>query len=194
MFTRGQGPGRRILSRTVAVTFLVLTVATPAASPAAADPGADRSDAPAAGAVQPGSGATSVASTQAHHGTLSAGVVLSADPDGCPITRYGYTGRYVCSHGYRYIDRGGGNEEWFVVGTDFSIWHIWLNSGGWHSLGGLASAFTPNGAYLWFSANGTMGVWTIGAEPERRAWCRAWPWTSGWQLCHTIQPPPIYQY
>jgi hypothetical protein len=189
MFTRTPGPGRNILNRAVTISVLVLAFTPAPVSPAAADPDSDRSDAPTTGTAHP-KGAAGVVSVKAYPGTRPAGVV-TAEP-GCPTppTYAGYPGRMVCGYGYSALDWGGGNVEWFVVGTDFSIWHIWLNSGGWHSLGGLASAFAPNGAYPWVSDT-EVGVWTIGAESQRRPWCNAWPWTRGWQLCTAIQPPPV---
>jgi hypothetical protein len=194
MFTRAPRPCRRVLNRTVAVSVLVLAFATTAVSPAVADPGVDRSAAPATGVVHR-KGAAGVDSTQVYPGAPSAGVAaaVAACPYYYEITRYGYTGHMVCNYGIGTINWGGGNIETFVVGTDYRIWHIWLNSGGWHSLGGLASAFEPNGAYRWFSAT-QVGVWTYGtnrdANGNRVAWCNAWPWT-GWTPCSTISPPPV---
>jgi hypothetical protein len=192
MFTRALGPGRRVFNRTAAVSVLVLAFATTAVVPAAADPGVDRSDAPATGVVHP-KGATGVVSTQVYPGAPSTDVVSAAADCYVVIIRYGYTGHRVCNFDISTINWGGGNIETFVVGTDYSIWHIWLNSGGWHSLGGLASAFEPNGANRWFSAT-QVGVWTFGvgfdANGNRTPCCNAWPWT-GWTPCSTVQPPPV---
>lgn len=98
----------------------------------------------------------------------------------CPINRYGYDGYRICEFESWYLDWGGGNVEYFVVGTDYAIWHIWQGSGGWHSLGGQAQRQTPNGAYT-FSRGGIAGVWTWGTDGN--PWCRNWPWTSGWYRC-----------
>ena len=94
----------------------------------------------------------------------------------CAITAYGYTGYRICEFDYSYIDRGNGNVEWFVVGTNYAIFHIWPGSGGWHSLGGQARTATPNGAYAYL-----YGVQTIGTN--HYWYCRDWPWSSGWYRC-----------
>jgi hypothetical protein len=94
----------------------------------------------------------------------------------CAITKYGYTGYRICEFDYSYIDRGNGNIEWFVVGTNYAIYHIWPGSGGWHSLGGRARTATPNGAYAYL-----YGVETIGTN--NYWYCRDWPWSSGWYQC-----------
>lgn len=93
----------------------------------------------------------------------------------CPITVYGYTGYRICEFGYSTWDHGGG-VEWFVVGSDYAVWHAWPGSGGWHSLGGQASRTAPNGAYT----NG-RGVATFGTDG--RPWCRDWPWNYDWYRC-----------
>lgn len=94
----------------------------------------------------------------------------------CAITKYGYSGWRICEFTYSYIDRGNGNVEWFVVGSDYAIYHIWPGSGGWHSLGGRARTAAPNGAYTYL-----YGVETIGTD--NAWWCRDWPWSSGWHRC-----------
>ena len=139
--------------------MLALAFAGAAVSPAAADPS------PVPTGLIPGPSAVGIASAES----------------GCPFQRYGYTGRVVCGYDITYINWGGGNLEYFVVGTDFSIWHIWLNSGGWHWLGGLASAFPPNGAYAYTGS--WKGVSTYGVDVYRSLWCFDWPWTGGWYLC-----------
>lgn len=89
----------------------------------------------------------------------------------CPITKYGYRGCRVCGFVYSSYNWGGGNVEWFVVGTNYAIWHIWKGSGGWRSLGGQARKPPPNGAYAMSSP---IGVETIGTD--NAWWYRLWPY------------------
>ncbi len=103
-------------------------------------------------------------------------VKATSAADACPVTAYGYTGYAICDFIYSTYDWGGGNLEYFVVGTDYQIWHAWKGSGGWHSLGGQASRATPNGAYAY-----AKGVATYGTD--RNLWCRDHPWTNGWRRC-----------
>lgn len=143
----------------IAVLALALFVAV--ASPAGAESTA-RQD------VVPQATVTTVAG--ADHGDDAS--TLSS----CAITKYGYTGYRICEFDYSYIDRGNGHIEWFVVGTNYAIYHIWPGSGGWKSLGGRARTATPNGAYAYL-----YGVQTIGTN--HYWYCRDWPWGSGWYRC-----------
>ncbi|MFG2987532.1 hypothetical protein ACGFYQ_41210 [Streptomyces sp. NPDC048258] len=110
--------------------------------------------------------------------TVAKPTAANGDPtaSACAVTAYGYTGYAICDFIYSTLDWGGGNLEYFVVGTDYAIWHAWKGSGGWHSLGGQASRATPNGAYTY-----AYGVSTYGTDG--RPWCRDHPWTKGWRLC-----------
>jgi hypothetical protein len=94
----------------------------------------------------------------------------------CSATAYGHTGYTYCEFVPDFIDWGGGNIEYFVIGLDFAIWHIWLGANGWQTLGGEARHFAPNGAFTY-----THGVVTIGTD--NNWWCRDWPWTYGWFRC-----------
>jgi hypothetical protein len=96
----------------------------------------------------------------------------------CPITVYGYTGQRVCGYGYSYIDRGNGNVEWFVIGTNYAVYHIWPSSGGWKSLGGQSSRNDTWGAIAYLNPE---GVSTVGTN--ELLYCRDWPWTRGWERC-----------
>jgi hypothetical protein len=133
----------------------------------------------------------SAAAAPAREGTarsstsLAVPVVAAAEPtaangeqtaSACAVTAYGYTGYAICDFLASNLDWGGGNVEYFVVGTDYAIWHAWKGSGGWHSLGGQAAHATPNGAYAY-----PYGVSTYGTDG--RLWCRDHPWTTGWRLC-----------
>jgi hypothetical protein len=123
-------------------------------------------------AVQPGSVPPEV-TTYAANAAEGGATTLA----GCPITRYGYTGYRVCGFAYFDYTWSDGNVETFVVGTNYSIYHIWATSKGWQSLGGIASPNAPNGAY----PTVPLGVWTYGKDENK--WCRLHPWTSGWARC-----------
>jgi len=156
----GRAAATRLLGIAVLVIALCISVA-PLAAATSADNGSTNS-------VQPSVSVTKIAGTE-RAGSAS---TLSS----CAITLYGYTGYRICGFDYSYINWGNGNVEWFVVGTNYAIWHIWLNSGGWHSLGGQADRQTPNGAYTYL-----YGVATWGTDDF--LWCRDWPWSSGWYRC-----------
>ena len=129
--------------------------------------------APGAAATAESSGGTSQATVNTFAGSDRDDASTSS---ACAITKYGYTGYRICEFDYSNIDRGNGNIEWFVVGANYAIYHIWPGSGGWKSLGGRARTATPNGAYAYF-----YGVQTIGTN--HYWYCRDWPWGSGWYRC-----------
>lgn len=133
---------------------------------------------PPTGATPPNNGSLNSASQPASVTTIAGTERAdSVTPlSSCAITLYGYTGYRICEFTYSNINWGNGNVEWFVVGTDYAIWHIWLNSGGWHSLGGQADRQTPNGAYSYL-----YGVATWGTDDN--FYCRDWPWSRGWYRC-----------
>ncbi|MXM65881.1 hypothetical protein GR925_21115 [Streptomyces sp. HUCO-GS316] len=94
----------------------------------------------------------------------------------CAIDAYGHRGYRVCGFDYFRYNWGGGNYEYFVVGTNYRIYHIWKGAGGWKSLGGVARSAAPNGTY----ATDPTGVATIGTD--NRCWWRprgngSWPGT-----------------
>lgn len=127
-----------------------------------------------------GAGTASASSAAAKPVTTTHAATKSVSPNSlCAITEYGYTGQRICGYDYTSFDWGGGNVEYFVIGGDYAIWHIWNGSGGWQSLGGTAGAFSSNGVY---PISNVTGVWTYGTDGNR--WCNDWgtPW-SGWHLC-----------
>jgi hypothetical protein len=159
----------------VLLTGALLGVAAPASAATSGVGGdiATRSSA-AAPAVNRSGAAGKPISVHTYSGVAAAG---GASPQAaCAITVYGYTGYRVCGFDYSSFDWGGGNVEYFVVGTNYAIFHIWLNSGGWKSLGGQADRAAPNGAYAYL-----YGVETIGTDGYW--WCRDWPYSSGWYQC-----------
>lgn len=103
----------------------------------------------------------------------------------CAITEYGYAGEYICGFNVLPVAHDG-LTEYFVVGTDYAIWHIWPGSGGWHSLGGKARKATPNGVYLeGIVSTDSWGIYTYGTD--NHTWCNNWgiPW-SGWYSCTIV--------
>lgn len=110
---------------------------------------------------------------------------LSGEPStqaACIFTAYGYTGRVPCEFRVDAWTTPGGEVEYFMVGTDYAMWHIWPGSGGWKSLGGRARAATPNGAYVYFYPRD--GVQMIGTDNQW--WCLDYnggTWRPGWYRC-----------
>jgi hypothetical protein len=158
--TSGQLTARRLFGVVALATALFMTVAPAAGAAPAVNGSTDDTLQPAL--------VTTIAGTKRADG--------SSPLSSCAITLYGYTGYRICEFDYSYINWGNGNVEWFVVGTNYAIYHIWLNSGGWHSLGGQADRQTPNGAYAYL-----FGVSTWGTNDL--FYCRDWPWSSGWYRC-----------
>ncbi|MFH8411019.1 hypothetical protein ACH4FX_40550 [Streptomyces sp. NPDC018019] len=98
----------------------------------------------------------------------------------CAIDAYGHRGYRVCGFAYFRYNWGGGNYEYFVVGTNYQIYHIWKGASGWKSLGGRARTATPNGAY----ATDPVGVATVGTD--NNCWWRPrgnGSWPGGWRRC-----------
>ncbi|MEU1628439.1 hypothetical protein ABZ746_24535 [Streptomyces sp. NPDC020096] len=107
----------------------------------------------------------------------------TASAKSCPVTRYGYTGYYLCG-----ISTVADNpwfatpwaKETFVIGTDRAMWHIWPGSGGWQSMGGY---FTPEEG----SDPGQepqpgytrSGHRSVDATAYGHVWCK-WLGRSGW--------------
>ncbi|WP_213455507.1 hypothetical protein [Rhizomonospora bruguierae] len=123
-------------------------------------------------------------------GAASRSAAPAAAPDGdvtilskCAVTEYGYTGYRICEFDWLAVYKSNGSVEYFVVGTNYAIFHIWPGSGGWKSLGGKASSWAPNGVYYLTVSGGDYGVWTYGTD--ERPWCTinaSGRWTS-WFSC-----------
>ncbi|MEN3613148.1 hypothetical protein AAH979_26795 [Plantactinospora sp. ZYX-F-223] len=121
--------------------------------------------------------------------TAAGSAARDASPDGgattlssCATTVYGYTGYRICEFEWFYVTHSNGSNEYFVIGTNYAVFHIWPGSGGWKSLGGKARKATPNGAYF-VTDTGYYGVRTIGTD--NWSWCRfnlhgSW---SSWDTC-----------
>lgn len=87
----------------------------------------------------------------------------------CAVTAYGYTGYRICEFDWLSVTKSNGSVEYFVVGTNYAVFHIWPGSGGWKSLGGRARTATPNGVYYLTVSGPDYGVATIGTD--NRTWC-----------------------
>jgi hypothetical protein len=72
----------------------------------------------------------------------------------------------------------------FVIGTDWSVWHAWSGSGGWHSLGGQAERFTSSGVFQWSSDPYAIRVYGT----DGNQWCDngGSPNWGGWNLCNGV--------
>ena len=106
---------------------------------------------------------------------------VSPDFTACPVSSFGYSGEAICGtlELHATPNPNSGVDEDFIIGLDWSIWHAWPGSNGWHSLGGQALHQTPNGVGS-FPHNPFL-IDTIGTDGNR--YCRVWPWTSGWVQC-----------
>ncbi|KAA2251200.1 hypothetical protein F0L68_37900 [Solihabitans fulvus] len=169
----------------LALTGLALTgLATASASAAQAPDGARQASAVAPAAAASATRVDQLANTVGgpvqvtRVGTPSA---VAPHLTVCKITVYGYVGYTFCEFDYSTLDWGGGNVEYFVVGTDYEIFHAWKGSGGWKNLGGQARRSTPNGAYAF---NSPVGVETIGTDNNWYCKYRGnGSWSGGWQRC-----------
>ena len=107
---------------------------------------------------------------------------LSVSPDfsACAVSAFGYGGEAICdTFGFEDYNPNAGTDEAFVIGLDWSIWHAWPGSDGWHSLGGQALHETGNGVAEF--SNNPFTIDTIGTDGNR--YCRTWPWTAAWERC-----------
>jgi hypothetical protein len=115
----------------------------------------------------------------------AAGKTAAAAADSCPVTEYGYTGQRLCAYGWTYLDRGNGNLEYFVIGTNYAVYHIWKGASGWKSLGGQTSRTIVYGAVAYAYTDGSgSGVSTYGTNNLQ--YCRDWPWTADWYRCEFV--------
>ncbi|MFE0170803.1 hypothetical protein ACFWZ2_00680 [Streptomyces sp. NPDC059002] len=107
----------------------------------------------------------------------------AAAPEKCPIEAYGHKGWTFCdTPGFAY-NWGGGNIEYFVVGTNYAVYHIWKGASDWKSLGGKVSS-TRIGVWDAQDVVGQVGAAVYGTD--NRCWWRprgngSWPGT--WRRC-----------
>jgi hypothetical protein len=160
---------RTLAAGAVAVTFLLSTVSAAAAAPS-------KTSASVGGAAK-------LVAVRTYHATDTQTAGNTSPQSVCleKLSPYGYDGWRVCDFDWFANVYSDGNIEYFVVGSDFAIWHIWRNSGGWKSLGGHAKETLPNGVYEYDAASG-FGITTIGAN-DGKWWCRDWPWNLDWYAC-----------
>jgi hypothetical protein len=173
--------GRQV--RRVLVIGALACAATLASAPAAVQAGPSRADVPKSDVVDV------VVLPGLPTGSATGSVIRDASPDGdattlssCATEVYGYTGYRICEFAWFYVRHVNGSKEYFVVGTNYAVFHIWPGSGGWKSLGGKARRAIPNGTYP-VTDTGYYGVRTIGTD--NWSWCRfnvrgSW---SGWDTC-----------
>lgn len=92
-------------------------------------------------------------------------------------------GQTPCGYVYSWVTYSNGAQEWFAVGTDFHIYHIWSASSGWRSLGGTAENTAGNG--VWAHYGGDSDVWIDTIGTDNAYWCdtRGIPNWSGWKIC-----------
>lgn len=113
---------------------------------------------------------------------------LAVSPTGkaaasCPVpTIYGNTGATPCGDFYSSFDFGGGNVEYFAIGTNYYIYTTWKGHG-WEVLNnGRADTVSGNGV----ANNGNASNLTIDTYgTDGNIWCDArgsGTWT-GWYRC-----------
>ena len=96
----------------------------------------------------------------------------------CRIRVGNHNGLYICGTRVGVWTHPDGRLEWFVVGADRAIWHIWQRTvgdtaySGWRTLGGYAQDLTGLRRPRVYVRGG-----------DGRPWCRDWPWRSGWFRC-----------
>lgn len=107
------------------------------------------------------------ASPQAEDNTAKKTVttIVATEPDDdpttasvCHYTQCGYTGNVICGFSITSVNHGNGNIEYYAVGANYAIYHIWAYSSGWRSLGGQARTAAPNGAWGSFLESGWHSV------------------------------------
>lgn len=101
------------------------------------------------------------------------------------IVRYGYTGWIPCGTTTAYIPWPDG-FEWFVIGNDWSVYHIWPGAVGWQYLGGHVNMFAPLSLTTYYRMDSVgvilspEGVQVEGNDGN--TYCRDWPYDQDWFL------------
>lgn len=88
-----------------------------------------------------------------------------------------------CGDIYSWVTYSNGNQEWFAIGTDYHIYHIWAGSGGWHSLGGTAADYSGNGVWSHYVSDSNVWIDTVGTNNAYYCDHRGIPNWSGWSIC-----------
>lgn len=147
------------------------------ASPASAAPAvsAPTANASAASVVEASAGAV-VAVHQARAVTKQ-----SVSPaSNCTVPSPYGTGLTPCGDVYSWVTYSNGSQEWFAIGTDYHIYHIWAGSNGWHSLGGTAANYSGNGAWSHYVNDNNVWIYTVGTDNAYYCDYRGIPTWSGW--------------
>ncbi len=171
---------RRLLAVGACVTATALSALTATASAASAAASTPHANAFAVEAL----GGRAVA---VHQASALKNQSLSPNANCTVPSPYG-NGETPCGDVYSWVTYSNGSQEWFAVGTDYHIYHIWAGSGGWQSLGGTAANYAGNG--VWAHYGGDSDVWIYTTGTDNAYWCnmRGIPHWTGWStnLCATV--------
>ncbi len=117
-----------------------------------------------------------------HHASALENRSLSPDANCTVPSPYG-NGETPCGYVYSWVTYSSGAQEWFAVGTDYHIYHIWQGSGGWRSLGGTAENTSGNGVWAVYDGDSDVWIYTIGTNNEYYCSTRGIPNWSRWTVC-----------
>lgn len=108
----------------------------------------------------------------------------ASELDQCSLEKFGYTGWGYCETFVSRVTYGDGAQEWFMIGLDWRIWHVWAGAGGWKSLGGWAYHAIGNGVWIRQGPPSPVIIRTIGLDGY--GWCRnryGGGWGGSWYAC-----------
>jgi hypothetical protein len=124
--------------------------------------------------------------------TILAGLVLpllstsqASAAAACSISRYGYTGYYVCGTSVSDTTWRDGHKETFVIGINNQIWHITSYTGGWKSLGGTAKSWVGTSYTTWGNGTNKAEPVIVTLWKDNSVHCRTYTggkW-NGWHKC-----------
>jgi hypothetical protein len=128
-------------------------------------------------------GALAAPASAATQHTAVGGPQSRPDALACPVTAFGYGGEAICGTQEAYYPDQANSTEDFVIGLDWSVWHAWPGSNGWHSLGGQADHIEASwsGVFLYSLSPEIIRVWGT----DGHFWCDKWgiPTWSNWKPC-----------
>lgn len=167
---------KKLAARVVAAGLIALTtIATSGTAGAAA------SSAPAAA---DGSAGISTGGLVRERPVPISGAPASASSVCSIPTVYGYTGETYCYFFYSTFNWGGGNIQYFAIGTNFIIYTIWKGSGGWRNLQNGKAENVANNGVANNNNPGNLIIDTYGTDGN--IWCdsrsSSGSW-SGWYRC-----------
>jgi hypothetical protein len=99
------------------------------------------------------------------------------------VSHYGHDGVAICNFHVDQVDNGNGNIEYFVVGANYHIFHIWKGSNGWHDLNGISRSWDSGVWAYRDSATGNAYLTTIGTNSYVYCNDRIGGVWSGWYYC-----------